>query len=110
MLAPTLVIGEGGSLVSAGILRIAAISDVFLSLFLANSLFIMVFNRPNWLAILASIGFLIVGVGGFFLARFGFENIIYAYLFATISVAALSFIPVKSFLKKPASLFFARFA
>ena len=104
-LTPTLV----GSEVSVGILRVAAISNVFLSLYLGNSLFIMVFNRPRWLAITAILGVSILGGSGLIFAQLGFEKIIYAYLVASVSVATLSFLAVGNFLKRPASLFFSRF-
>jgi len=104
-LAPTLV----GSAVSVGILRIGAISNVFLSLYLGNILFMMVFNRPRWLAITAILGVVILGGSGLIFAQLGFEKIVYAYLLASVSVATLSFLAVRNFLKRPASLFFSRF-
>ena len=104
-LAPTLV----GSAVSVGILRIGAISNVFLSLYLSNILFMMVFNRPRWLAITAILGVVILGGSGLIFAQLGFEKIVYAYLLASVSVATLSFLAVRNFLKRPASLFFSRF-
>jgi len=109
-LAPLLMPTLGGSSTSYGILRVAAVSNVFLSLFLANSQFVMsVFNNSKWLAMVALIGAVIVGVGGTLLAPFGFESIVYAYLAASIAVSLLSFVLVTNFLKRPASLFFTRF-
>ena len=89
---------------------LACWSLFFLALFLANSQFVMsVFNSSKLLAMIAFIGAVIVGVGGTLLAPFGFENIVYAYLAASITVSLLSFVLVTNFLKRPASLFFTRF-
>jgi hypothetical protein len=109
LLTPTLTAALGAPSVAGGIMSVAAVSNVLISLYLANSQFMIVFNRPKWLPITALAGALIVGGGGAFLGQFGFEKIVYAYFVASAAVAGLSFVAVKDFLRRPADLFFARF-
>ena len=98
-----------GAQASANILRVAALSNVFLAIFTANSSFVMLLNRAKTLAAIAFVCALIVGVGGAFLGRLGFQDIIFAYLCSCVTAAALSSLEARRLMKRPGSLFFSRF-
>jgi hypothetical protein len=108
-LAPSFVFWLHGAPVSVGILRIAAVSNLFLAVFVANAAFIMLLNKVNVLAGIAFVCAMIVGVGGAVLGQWGFQNIILAYLCSAVTAAGLSSIEVKRLLQKPSSLFLSRF-
>jgi len=48
--------------------------------------------------------------GGYSLAQWGFENIVYAYLASSLIAAVLSSLRVVKMMKNAPSIFFARFA
>jgi hypothetical protein len=107
--APSLIGLLHGTPVSAGILRVAALSDVFLAVFTANSSFVMLLNRAKALAAIALVCALILGVGGILLGLLGFQEIIFAYLCSCVTAAALSSLEARRLMKRPGSLFLSRF-
>lgn len=109
LLAPSLIGWLNGTGVSVNILRVAAVSNVFLAIFVANSSFVMLLNRPKVLAVIAFLCAFIVGVGGAFLGRFGFQDIIFAYLCSCVLAALLSSVELRRLFPKAGSLFLSRF-
>lgn len=107
--APSVVGLLHGSQTSAGILRVAALSNVFLAVFTTNSSFVMLLNRPKALAAIAVVCALMLGAGGAFLGQLGFQDIIFAYLGSCVTAATLSSLEAKRLMKRPGSLFLARF-
>jgi hypothetical protein len=99
----------GGSEISVFILRVAAISNVLVAVFMANSLFLIFLNKIRSLVGVALVGVSTLGVAGVIFAQLGFENIVVAYLLSASATMALSTMLVVMSLRKPASLFFARY-
>ncbi|HVC27466.1 MAG TPA: hypothetical protein VND40_04840 [Nitrososphaerales archaeon] len=94
---------------SLQILHIASVANVLLVVFFANSLFIQFMNRMTGLAMIATMGALLVTIGGLMLATTGFQNLEVAYLGAAVAVACLSTVYVLKNLSRAASIFFARY-
>jgi hypothetical protein len=99
----------GGSGISIFVLRVAALANVFVAIFMGNTLFLIFLNKIRSLVGVALVGVSILGVGGIILAQVGFENIVLAYLLSGVSMMAISTLLVALALKKPASLFFSRY-
>jgi hypothetical protein len=110
LFAPTLMVWLNGTSVSAEILRVAALGNVFLSVFTVNSAYIMLLNRPKALAAIALLCALIVGVGGAVFGWFGFQDIVFAYFCSCATAASLSSFELRRLMRRPASLFFSRFS
>ncbi|MGH9920274.1 MAG: hypothetical protein ACRD6W_15575 [Nitrososphaerales archaeon] len=107
--APSVIGLLKGTAVSVGILRVAALSNVFLAVFTANSSFVMLLNRAKTLAAITLVCALVLGVGGILLGRLGFQDIVLAYLCSCVTAAALSSLEARRLMKKPSSLFLSRF-
>jgi O-antigen/teichoic acid export membrane protein len=107
--APVIESWIGGSEVSVFILRVAAIANVMVAVFMANSLFLIFLNKIRSLVGVALLGVSTVGAAGIIFAQLGFENIVVAYLLSAAATMAMSTILVVISLRKPASLFFARY-
>ena len=107
--APLIMSHFGYSQVSLHILQFASISDVFLSIFAANSLFMMLLNKVKILVILSMACAAIVTIGGIIVVQFGFENLVFAYLASSVVAALVSTIYSKKMLRNPASSLFGRF-
>ena len=90
-------------------MRVAALGNVFLAVFTVNSSFIILLNRPKALAAIALVCACIVGVGGGILGQLGFQDIVFAYLGSCVTAAALSSLVLKRLMRRPGSLFLARF-
>ena len=99
----------GGSLFSVQILYVAACADLFLTVFIVNSAFMMLLNRPKTLAVITAVGAAMVISLGILLIPLGFQNIVFAYLGACAMVAVASTAWVMGLLKAPSSLFYSRF-
>jgi len=93
---------------SIHVLQIASIANVFLSFFTANALLLMLTNKIKFLAIIAVISASIVMVGGIVFARYGFENLVFAYLGASIFLGVTSTIYAHKVVKNAASILFSR--
>ncbi len=93
---------------SIHVLQIASIANVFLSFFTANALLLMLTNKIKFLAIIAMISASIVIVGGVIFARYGFENLVFAYLGASIFLGMISTIYANNVVKNAASILFSR--
>ena len=109
LLGPDIMRLIGGTVVSLRILQVAALSDVAMSVFLANSLFLIFLGKVKELLFVVTIGVAIVAFFGFIFGRAGFEDIIYAYALAALATATISCIIADSSLKRPGALFFSRF-
>ena len=107
--APQITVHLGGTEKTVMLLRLASISNVFLSLFIANNMFLFLLNKTKQLVYLVSISAIIVIVGGLILGKSGFENIVVAYLISAIFSFAVSTIYVKKIMKNAGSIFFARY-
>ena len=107
--APGLMARVGGSPLSLNVLYIAALADVLLSVFVVNSSFMMLLNRPKSLTTVTAIGVLAVVGFGAVLMPLGFQYIVYGYLAACVWVALASSVAVSGLLLEPSSLFYSRF-
>jgi len=93
---------------SIHVLQVASIANVFLSFFTANALLLMLTNKIKFLAVVAMISALIVLVGGILFARYGFENLVFAYLIASVFLGVTSTIYANKVVKKAGSILFSR--
>ena len=107
--APVIVFHAGGSQISIKVLHIASISNIFLSVFTANSMFITFLNRVKMIAIIAIAGTAIVGIGGTILSQLGFENIVFSYLGATIMAAITSTLYARKIMKNAGNILFSKY-
>jgi hypothetical protein len=109
LVAP-LVIGDlGGSEASLRILAFASAGAVFLSIFAANAVFMIFLGKVNALAQVSLVAVMIVVAGGLFLAQYGFENTVIAYLAATAFAGMASTLVMRVAIRKAGSLLFARY-
>jgi hypothetical protein len=109
-LAPWLMAQVGGGPVSLNILETAAVSNVFISIFMANAFYLSFMNKGTALAAMTLVGVLILGGGGLLLGSyFGFRFIVGAYLMAAMAATTLSMLKVASVLRNPGSQFFAKY-
>lgn len=99
----------GGSADSVLVLQVASIADVFMVIFMANCLFLIFMNKIKALAGITAGGLAILAEAGFILSRYGFQDIVYAYLIATAVCMAVSYQFVVWTLDRPGSLFFSRY-
>jgi hypothetical protein len=107
--APTVIGYLGGSEVSMRILAFASAGAVFLSIFAANGVFMIFLGKAKALAMVSLAAALIVSVAGVFLAQYGFENAVMAYLAATMFAGMASTIVMRVAIRKASSLLFARY-
>lgn len=97
------------SQVSLHVLMIASISNIFLAIFTANILFLMLLNKTKYLAMITMISTIIVTTFGMLLGQQKFENIVFAYLTSSIFVSVVSTIYTRKIIKNSTSILFARF-
>jgi hypothetical protein len=110
LIGPGLILNYlGGSETSIQILRYASIGNVLLSVFNANSMFIIFLNRAKILAIITIVAVIIVVTLGIILAQSGFENIVKAYLASTTTGMVISTLYVAKIMRKAGSRFFSRY-
>ena len=107
--APVIVFHAGGSQISIQVFRIASISNIFLSIFAANSMFMAFLNRPKIMAIIAIIGTAIIAIAGTILAQSGFGNIVFSYLGATIMAAIASTLYARKIMKNAENILFSKY-
>src|SRR2546426_1141409 len=109
-LAAPMVVGYlGGSEVSLRILAFASAGAVFISIFAANGVFMIFLGKAKALAQVSLVAAFIVCVAGVFLAQYGFENTVIAYLAATVFAGMASTIVMRIAIRKAGSLLFARY-
>ncbi len=99
----------GGSLVSVQVLYIAACADLLLTVFIVNSAFMLLMNRPKTLAAVTVAGAAVVMSLGVAVMPLGFQYIVYAYLAACATVGLASTLGVMRLMERPSSLFYSRF-
>ncbi len=109
LVAPSIIAHLGGSAVSVRILTFASAGAVFLSVFAANAVFLIFLGRAKALAIVSLASALVVSIGGIILAQTGFENIVLAYLAATLTAAIASSAIMGKTIKQAGSWLFARY-
>jgi hypothetical protein len=109
ILGPYFISQLGGSELSVRILLIAASSNVLISIFMANSLFLTFTNRIKSLVVVASIGLVTLAIAGTFLGHLGFQDIVFGYLAAAAVTTSLSSLEVADVLRSPARSFFSRY-
>jgi hypothetical protein len=110
LLGPYEITRLGGSMISVQVLYIAACADLLLVVFVVNSSFLMLLNRPKTLVVMSLCGALIVFLLGVYLMPLGFQYLVYAYLAGCGAVAVASLISVVGLLaRSPSSLFYSRF-
>lgn len=109
LIVPQLPAYHSVSQVSIQVLRIASIGNVLLSIFSANTVYILVLNKVKPLVVISFICALIVGVGGLVLGKFGLEYITMSYVASTAVAAILSTLYLKKVFKNFPSMFFARY-
>ena len=106
---PDLITRLGGSEASVQILYVAALADVLVSIFVANSSFMFLLNAPKAQAAITMAGVLALGSFSAVVLPLGFGYLAWAYLGACGLVATLSVIYVAKMMASPSSLYFARF-
>jgi hypothetical protein len=110
LIGPGLILNYlGGSETSIQILHYASIGNVLLSVFNANSMFIIFLNRAKILAIITIVAVILVVTLGIILAQSGFENIVKAYLVSTTTGMVISALYVAKIMRKAGSKFFSRY-
>jgi hypothetical protein len=110
LIGPGLILNYlGGSETSIQILHYASIGNVLLSVFNANSMFIIFLNRAKILAIITIMAVILVVTLGIILAQSGFENIVKAYLVSTTTGMVISTLYVAKIMRKAGSKFFSRY-
>jgi hypothetical protein len=109
LLGPNVMDALGGTEASTRILLFASTGGVFLSVFGANSLYMMFLGRAKELAIIAFASAAIVVVGGIFAASYGFENLVLAYLAGAIVSACASSIVMIPTIREAGSRLFSRY-
>jgi hypothetical protein len=77
--------------------------------FAANGVFMIFLGRAKALAMVALASALVVSIGGIVLAQSGFENIVMAYLAATMIAAIASTAIMQKTIKQAGSWLFARY-
>ncbi len=98
-----------GSEMSLQIFRTASVSNIFVSFFAANFMFMMFFNKIKIALIIATISIIILATAGIFLAQTSFENLTYAYLASAIFASVVSSIYLRTMLKNSVTLIFSKF-
>ncbi len=107
--APQIAAYLGGTEKTVMLLRLASISNVFISLFIANNMFLSLLNKTKQMVCLVSISAAIVIVGGLILGKSGFENIIMAYLISAMFSFIVSTVYVNKSMKNAGNIFFSRY-
>ncbi|MBI5697967.1 MAG: hypothetical protein HZC29_05700 [Thaumarchaeota archaeon] len=107
--APQIMSHLGGTEKSTLVLQIAAFSNIFLSIFATNGIFVIFLNRVKSLFFISAISTAIIIISGMLIGVFGYEYIVFAYLASAIFSSAASTVYVKKIMKKASSRFFSRY-
>jgi hypothetical protein len=110
LFAPAFVTALGGASVSVMVLRVAALSNVLISMFAANVVFLTLLSRPKALVVTTVLGASIVIGMGLYLGSFGFQYIVYGYLAAAAFVTTISSLYVTKLLLRADEVLFSRFS
>jgi hypothetical protein len=109
LFAPQIAAQLGGAEKTVMLLRLAAVSNIFISLFVANNMFLFLLNKTKQLVYLVSISAAIVIVGGLVFGKSGFENIVVAYLISAVFAFIVSSIYARNTMKYAGDRFFSRY-
>ena len=108
-LAPQIAAYLGGTEKTVMILRSASLANVFVSLHAANQVFILFLNKIKPLAYLSIAAVSITVAGGAFLGKFGYENIVVAYLASAIFSFAASTVYARKIMRNASGTYFAKY-
>lgn len=109
-LAPTFVTSLGGSTASVIVLRIAALSNILISMFVANAAFLSLLGRAKPLAIMAFVGAATVISGGIYFGSSAFQDTVFGYLAAASIVAIASTVYASLLMEHADDIYFSRFS
>ena len=109
LLLPYIVPALNTSSSSLEIFYVASVSNILMSVFGGNALFLMFINKIKPLAAIAIVGTILVMGGGVVLAQNGFQNIVFAYLGESIFAVITTSILLRRNLGKAVSIHFARY-
>jgi hypothetical protein len=107
---PRIIASIGGTTPSVEILRIAALSNIGVAIFMANSIFLIFVGKTKQLVAIAGAGLFVLAFAGVFFGRIAFEDIVIAYGMAAIVTASCSTIAAVDALEKAGSLYFSRYS
>jgi O-antigen/teichoic acid export membrane protein len=107
--APQIITYLDGTEKTVMILRLASFGNIFIALHSANLMFIVFLNKIKPLVYLSSVSVSITVIGGVFLGKFGYENIIIAYLISAIFSFIVSSIYVRKIMRYASSTYFAKY-
>jgi hypothetical protein len=99
----------GGTDASARILLFASAGSVFLSVFGANSLYMIFLGRVKDLGLIAFVSAFVVAAGGIFAGQYGFENVVMAYVAGAAIAAIASCAVMASTIREAGSWLFSRY-
>ncbi len=99
----------GGGVVSLQILRVASISDIFLSIFFVNAMFLTLVNKVKAAALISVATASIVVTAGMLFGLVGYQYIIWAYLLASFVGMVASTIYCVRLRGRFSMLFFGRY-
>lgn len=85
-----IVLFFNGTETSLDVMRYAALGSIAVSVFTANAVMMMFLNKAKVPAFLAVVGGIMVIATGSFFARYGIEEIAFAYMLSTSAIAATS--------------------
>jgi O-antigen/teichoic acid export membrane protein len=109
LVGPSIVSLAGGTKESLFVLYYSSVANIFLSLFITNSQFMVLMGRAKHLAILVIAAAIINAAIGFRVAPLNFEYAVFGYLAASILLSSISTIYITRLFKNMSSILFARF-
>jgi hypothetical protein len=107
--APQIAAYLGGTEKTVMVLRLASFGNIFISLHAANQVFIVFLNKIKPLVYLSITTVAITVIGGMFLGKFGYENIVIAYLASAIFSFVVSTIYVRKIMRHASSVYFSKY-
>lgn len=107
--APQISMHLGGTEKTTMLLRFASASNVFVSLFIVNNMFLALLNKIKQTSCIVLVSVSIVIVGGLYLGKFGFENIVISYMASSMFAFIASSIYARKTLRNATDIFFSRY-
>ena len=100
----------GGDDISIDILKVSSLGGVFLSMFAGNAAVLIFLNRTKYLALITVISAIVLLSLGMHFGSYGYGNIVYAYLIATVFAASISSVYVLKIIGNASSILFAKYS
>jgi hypothetical protein len=100
----------GGTDVTINILRVSSLGSVFLSVFAGNAAVLIFLNRGKYLVLITIISAIALLSLGMHFGSYGYGNIVYAYLIATVIAASSSSAYVLKIIGNASSILFAKYS